>query len=93
MKERESNFEAARILAMILVVLVHANYFSLGGIDRSDIITLPSSSFMRIFLEQLCIVGVNLFILISGWFGVRGKTGQGENPVFRITKKYVPLNR
>lgn len=51
MKERESNFEAARILAMILVVLVHANYFSLGGIDRSDIITLPSSSFMRIFLE------------------------------------------
>ena len=20
-------------------------------------------------------------------------TGQGENPVFRITKKYVPLNR
>ena len=21
------------------------------------------------------------------------KTGQGENPVFRITKKYVPLNR
>lgn len=71
MKERESNFEAARILAMILVVLVHANYFSLGGIDRSDIITLPSSSFMRIFLEQLCIVGVNLFILISGWFGIK----------------------
>ena len=26
MKERESNIEAARILAMILVVLVHANY-------------------------------------------------------------------
>ena len=21
------------------------------------------------------------------------ETGQGENPVFRITKKYVPLNR
>ena len=21
------------------------------------------------------------------------KRGQGENPVFRITKKYVPLNR
>ena len=62
MKERESNIEAARILAMILVVLVHANYFSLGGIDRSDIIASPSS-------------------------------GQGENPVFRITKKYVPLNR
>ena len=32
MKERESNIEAARILAMILVVLIHANYFSLGGI-------------------------------------------------------------
>lgn len=71
MKERESNIEAARILAMILVVLVHANYFSLGGIDRSDIIASPSSSFMRMFFEHLCIVGVNLFVLISGWFGIR----------------------
>lgn len=71
MKERESNIEAARILAMILVVLVHANYFSLGGIDRSDIISSPSSSFMRMFFEHLCIVGVNLFVLISGWFGIR----------------------
>ena len=24
---------------------------------------------------------------------VRGTTGQGVNPVFRTTKKYVPLNR
>ena len=71
MKERESNIEAARILAMSLVVLVHANYFSLGGIDRSDIIASPSSSFMRMFFEHLCIVGVNLFVLISGWFGIR----------------------
>ena len=23
----------------------------------------------------------------------KAKGGQGENPVFRITKKYVPLNR
>ena len=25
--------------------------------------------------------------------GLQKKSGQGENPVFRITKKYVPLNR
>ena len=26
-------------------------------------------------------------------FRLNEKSGQGENPVFRITKKYVPLNR
>ena len=34
------------------------------------------------------------FAIASGVSPEKGIiTGQGENPVFRITKKYVPLNR
>ena len=36
-----------------------------------------------------------LKILLGGYFAQVQTlpSGQGENPVFRITKKYVPLNR
>jgi len=53
-----------------MVVLVHANYYSIGAPDANAIIIAPFSSFWRIFAEQLCIVGVNIFVLISGWFGI-----------------------
>ena len=56
---------------MLLIVLVHANYFSLGFIDSNDVRTNPLPSFVKIFFEQLCVVGVNVFVLISGWFGIK----------------------
>ena len=37
----ESNIELLRILAMLLVVLVHANYYSLGAPTREDILSSP----------------------------------------------------
>lgn len=55
---------------MIMVVLLHSNYWSLGAITKPDIIANSLLSFFRIFFEQLCLVGVNVFILISGWFGI-----------------------
>ena len=69
--ERKSNIELLRIVAMILVLLVHSNYFSLGGVEHSDIQSFSSPEFIRVLAEQLCIICVNLYILISGWFGIK----------------------
>jgi surface polysaccharide O-acyltransferase-like enzyme len=69
--KRESNIELLRIIAMILVVLVHCNYFSLGPVAPEAIAAAPLDSFVKAFAEQLCIICVNVFILISGWFGIR----------------------
>lgn len=66
--KRESNIELLRIVAMLLVVLLHSNYFSLGWVKPSDI---SADTFVRIFTEQLCIICVNVFVFISGWFGIR----------------------
>ena len=71
MNNRFSNIELLRIVAMLLVVFVHANYFSLGWINIDDINNDPINSFVRIILEQICIVCVNVFVLISGWFGIK----------------------
>ena len=59
---------------MLMIILLHTNYFSLGGPTQEDIELEPLSSFWRVFSEQLCIVGVNVFVMISGWFGIKPKT-------------------
>lgn len=69
--KRESNIELLRVVAMLMVLLVHCNYFSIGKVAPEDIVTAPLDSFAKAFAEQLCIVCVNVFVLISGWFGIR----------------------
>lgn len=71
--KRESNIELLRIVAMLLLMGVHANYVALGAPDASDIIENPTNAFFRILTENICIVGVNVFVMISGWFGIRYK--------------------
>ena len=83
-KERDSNFELLRIVAMMLVLLVHANYFSLGDVTRDEIISTPWTAFVRMFCEHLCIVSVNLFVLISGWFGIRPTAKKVASLLFQV---------
>lgn len=68
---RQSNIELLRMVAMFLVLLVHSDYFSLGAPTNSEIQQEPLDAFLRIFFESISIVCVNVFVLISGWFGIR----------------------
>lgn len=68
---RQSNFELLRILAMFLVLVVHADFLSLGIPSDKNLISNPLNAFSRIFFQSLSIVCVNVFILISGWFGIK----------------------
>lgn len=68
---RWSNMELLRIVAMFLVLVVHADYFSLGHPLFDDVSAHPVSSFFRIWTEAFSLVCVNVFVLISGYFGIR----------------------
>lgn len=70
-KVRESNFELLRIIAMFMVLILHADFVALGAPDYVDITTSPIVSTIKVLFETLCIVGVNVFVLISGWFGIK----------------------
>lgn len=83
-KERDSNIELLRIVAMLLVMMVHANFFTLGPPSQTDINTSFVSSFMRFFCESLCIICVNVYILISGWFGINAKAKRIIEFIFQI---------
>ena len=74
-KERDSNIELLRIVAMLMILVLHA-IGALGPVSATERTLSPTTSFLRVFWEQASIIGVNLFILISGWFGIRA-SGKG----------------
>ena len=65
---RQSNIELCRIVSIILVLLVHSA-FAANGYPKE----LNSSSLWLIILESISIIGVNVFIFISGYFSIKLK--------------------
>lgn len=72
-RQRNSNIEILRIISMFMVLGLHVNVFSIGIPSIQECIQSPISSFTRCSLEMICIIAVNLFILISGWFSIKFK--------------------
>lgn len=69
---RQSNFELLRIVAMLMVLGLHVNFYSFGAPDSDSLgASGPFVAWGREFLEYLCICAVDVFVLISGWFGMR----------------------
>lgn len=75
----------------MLVVFLHANYMSLGGVELKDIKAEPYSSFVRVVFELLSVVCVNLFILISGWFGIKPTIKGGLSFIYQVLFFAVPI--
>lgn len=69
-RKRQSNIEAARLLSMFFVLIIHANMISLArpSVEDLQISTIPT--IFRYLFESVGIIGVNVFVLISGWFRV-----------------------
>lgn len=80
---RLSNFELLRCLAMFLVLVVHADFFSLGEPSITNFTSISLSDMTRLFIEGVSIVCVNVFVLISGWFGIRPKIKSFANFIFQ----------
>ena len=70
MKVRESQFELLRIVAMAMIIMVHFN-----GVAMEKFLPVTLQPFAELWgaelLESMAIIGVNLFVLISGYFGIR----------------------
>lgn len=82
--KRNSNMELFRIVLIFLVLVVHADFFTLGIPTQADVFSNPMQSFMRFFIQSVSIVAVNGFVLLSGWFGIRAKVSSFLNLVFQI---------
>ena len=75
-RKRNSSIEIMRLLSMIMIVVHHIVGQGLGfqfyclNVGCVKI----NNWFSAICVESFCIVGVNLFILISGYYGIRLKS-------------------
>ena len=76
--------ELLRIISMLMIVLFHANYWSLGPVEPEDLVTSPLPSLARMVIEQICVVGVNVFVLISGWFGIKPTVKGALNILYQV---------
>ena len=68
---RQSNFELLRIIAILLVLLLHADFFALSGPSVNEIESNTIDSTLRILFQTICIAAVDIFVMISGWFGIK----------------------
>ena len=81
---RDSNLELARIVAMLLVLVVHACFRALGWPSHIELMEVPGFTITKILVESLSIVCVNLFVLISGWYGIHFKIKKLANLFFSV---------
>lgn len=67
-RERKSNIELCRIVSIVMVMLLHSDFQIFGWPQ-----TLSDTSLGMIALESFCIIGVNVFVLITGYFSTKPK--------------------
>lgn len=88
-KTRDSNFELLRIIAMFMVLVLHANFWAIDGPSHSDFMLTPVQATTRTIIEMLSIVSVNVFILISGWFGIKASMKGFSKFIFQCLYFYI----
>lgn len=80
---RKSNIELLRIVAMLLVLTVHAGFYSLGVPTPAEAVATPLNVVTRLFFQSFSVIAVLVFVLISGWFGIRPKVKSVVNFLFQ----------
>ncbi|MBD5548041.1 MAG: acyltransferase [Lachnospiraceae bacterium] len=82
--KRMANYELLRILAMVMVVVMHF----LAHADDLPVLDVPLDAVRIIgaLLEAFCLVAVNTYVFISGYFGVKSnfKPGKAVNLLCQI---------
>ena len=66
---RMANIELLRIIAMVMVVIMHFLYHSGSLMEVGS--PLSSVRVIGTLLEMFCLVAVNTYVFISGYFGVK----------------------
>lgn len=75
---RQSNFELLRIIAMLMVMVCHA----LGYVQEKDLVGITGIS--KLAVSQFCLICVNVFVMISGWFGIKASWKGAASLLFQV---------
>lgn len=84
LKVRESNIELLRNISMFMILVIHANFVSLPKIEYEELMNNTVPSVTRFFIESFGIVAVNVFVFISGWFGIKTRKKNVLSFIYQI---------
>lgn len=91
-KKRESNFELLRDVAMFMILMLHANIWSQGWPAAADLLSgKPGGVICRTIMESISIVSVNVFVMISGWFGIRATLKGFCKLIFQVLYFFIGI--
>lgn len=76
--------ELLRIVAMLLVMVVHADFRALSVPTVAEFDSDTVRTVMRLVFESLSIISVNTFVLLSGWFGIHFKFSRFAEFLFQV---------
>lgn len=70
MKKRKSNIELLRIVLILMIIVLHYFNGNMGGVLK-HVEEGTINYYLAHLLESLCIVAVNAFVLITGYFSYK----------------------
>lgn len=73
--KRQTNFELLRIVAMLMIITLH---YTVKGYGFSDALDGTPMFYVMRLIEAFCIVAVNCYVLISGYFLVESEWKAGR---------------
>lgn len=91
--QRNSSIELYRILATFAVLIVHFNGWFVGDWPLPDYDISNPTLFRtgQIVIEALSIICVNMFVIISGYFGIKLKLSSIVKLYVYLALIYIPL--
>lgn len=84
---RNSSFELLRILSMLMILLLHANFFTFNAPEGHTFV-----AFLRCYSESVTLIAVNVFVLITGWFGTSFSFKKVLSLIFQVTFAILPVS-
>lgn len=91
-KTRNSSVELYRIIATFAVLIVHFNGWFVGGVpEQFDISNLTLFRTSQMIISAATVICVNMFILISGYFGIKLKLQSIIRLCLLLLLIYVPF--
>lgn len=81
---RDSQIELLRIVAMVMMLVLHANFLGVGAPGRGDFLKDSLGAWGQMGFEAFCIVAVDVFVLISGWYGIQFKKRRLAGYLFQV---------
>lgn len=90
--QRNSNVEIYRIIATFAVLIVHFNGWFVGGMpEKFDFSQISSFRIGQAIIESATCICINMFLVISGYFGVHLKVRSIVKICLLLIFVYVPF--